>query len=148
MTIETSYKITVIDIEQAEFEIFKEAQLECFQAEFRTSKKNMSLSKLCKLLPLNPIIADNLTRVGGRTGQLYLPFEQTHQILLTKEHFLSTLLVLDKHKQNYHIRQEQTLALLGESVWVIKNKALVQKVKTELQFLQMTTSYTPATYCG
>ena len=114
MTIETSYKITVKDVEQAEFEIFKEAQLECFQEEFRTSKKNMSSSKPSKLLPLNPITADNSIRVGGRTGQLYLPFEQTHQILLTKEQFLSTLLVLDKQKQNYHIRQEQTLPLLGK----------------------------------
>ena len=61
-----SHKITVKDIEQAEFEIFKEAQLECFQDEFRTLKKDMSLSKHSKLLPLNPIVVDNLIRVGGR----------------------------------------------------------------------------------
>ena len=48
----------------------------------------MSLSKRSKLLPLNPIVVDNLIRVGGRIGQSYLPFKQKHQILLTKEHFL------------------------------------------------------------
>ena len=36
----------------------------------------MSLSKHIKLLSLNPIIVDNLIRVGGRIGQSYLPFEQ------------------------------------------------------------------------
>ena len=128
MTIEIPHKITVKDIEQAEFEIFKEAQLECFPDEFRTLKKDMSLSKRSKLLPLNPIVVDNLIRVGGRIGQSHLPFEQKHQILLTKEHFLSTLLVLDKHERNCHIGREQTLSLLRESVWIIKGKALVRKV--------------------
>ena len=97
MAIEISHKITVKYIEQGKFEIFKEAQLECFPEEFRTLKKDMSLSKYSKLLPLNPIIVDNLIRIGGRIGQLYLPFKQKHQILLPKEYFLSTLLVLEKH---------------------------------------------------
>ena len=88
----------------------------------------MSLSKDSKLLLLNPINVDNLIRVGGRIGQSYLPFARKHQILLTKEHFLSTLLVFDKHKCNCHIGREQALPLLWESVWIIKGKALVQKV--------------------
>ena len=76
LTIEIPHKITVKDIEQAEFEIFKEAQLECFPDEFRTLKKDMSLSKHSKLLPLNPIVVDNLIRVGGRIGQSYLPLSK------------------------------------------------------------------------
>ena len=132
--IDNRNRITVKDIEQAEFEIFKEAQLECFPAEFRTLKKDMSLSKHSKLLPLNPIVVDNLIRVGGRIGQSHLPFEQKHQILLTKEHFLSTLLVLDKHERNYHIGREQTLSLLRESVWIIKGEALVRKVIQNCSF--------------
>ena len=106
MTIEIHHKVTIKDIEQAEFEIFKEAQLECFADEFRTLKKDMRLSKHNKLLPLSPIVVDNLIRVGGRIGQLHLPFEPKHQILRTKEHFLSTLLVLDKHERNCHIGRE------------------------------------------
>ena len=45
LTIEIHHKVTIKDIEQAEFEIFKEAQLECFADEFRTLKKDMRLSK-------------------------------------------------------------------------------------------------------
>lgn len=56
----------------------------------------MNRTTQSKLLPLNPIIVDNLINVVGRMGQLYLPFEQTHQILLAKKHFLSTLLVFIK----------------------------------------------------
>ena len=62
LTTEIPHKIAVKDIQQAEFEIFKEAQLECFPDEFRTLKKNMNLSKNSKLLPLNPIVADNLIK--------------------------------------------------------------------------------------
>ena len=36
LTIEILHKIIVKDIEQAEFEIFKEAQLECFPDKFKT----------------------------------------------------------------------------------------------------------------
>ena len=74
MTIEIPHKITLKDIKQAEFEIFKEAQLESYPSEFRTLKKDMSLSKHIKLPPLNPIVVDNVIRVGGTIGQLYLPF--------------------------------------------------------------------------
>ena len=56
LTMEISHKITVKDIEQAEFEIFKEAQLECFPKEIRNIKKNMSLSKHSKLLALTPSV--------------------------------------------------------------------------------------------
>ena len=76
----------------------------------------MSLSKHSMLLPLNPIVVDNLIRIGGRIGHSHLPFEQKYQILLKKEHFLSTLLLLDKHERNYHNGREQTLSLLRESV--------------------------------
>ena len=96
----------------------------------------MSLSKHTKLLPLNPIIADNLIRAGGRIEQSYLLFEQKHQILLTKEHFQSSLLVLDKYEQNCYIGQEQTLSLLRESVWIIKGKTLVPKVIQNCRFCE------------
>ena len=112
LPIEIPHKITGKDMEQAEFEIFKEDQLECFPDEFTTLKKDMSLSKHSKLLHLNPIVVDNLIRVGGRIGQLHLSFEQKHQILLTKEYFLSTFFVLYEHESNYHIGREQTLSLL------------------------------------
>ena len=96
----------------------------------------MSLSKHSKLLPLNPIIVDNLIRAGGRIGQLYLLFEQKHQIRLTKEHFLSNLLVLDKHERSCHIGRDQTLSLLRESVWIMKGKALVPKLTQNCSFCQ------------
>ena len=128
LTIKIPHKITVKDVEQAELKIFEEAQLECLPDEFRTLKKDISLSKHSKLLNLSPIVVDNLIRVGGIIGQSHLSFEQKHQILLTKEYFLSTLLVLDKRERNYHIGREQTLSLLRESVRIIKGKALVRKV--------------------
>ena len=96
----------------------------------------MSLSKHSELLLLNPIVVDNLIRVGGRIGQSHLPSEQKHQILLTNKHFLSTLLVLDKHERNCHIGQEQTLSLLRKSVWIIKSKSLVRKVIQNCSFCQ------------
>ena len=40
---EIQYKIKVTDIEQAEFEIFTEAHLECFPDEFRTLKKDIKV---------------------------------------------------------------------------------------------------------
>ena len=96
----------------------------------------MSLSKRIKLLPLNPFIVDNLIRAGGQIGELYLLFEQKHQIFLAKEHFLSTLLVLNKHERNCHIRRDQTLSLLRESVWIMKGKALVPRLTQNYSFCQ------------
>ena len=93
----------------------------------------MDLSKHSKFLPLNPIIVNNLIIIEGRIGQLYLYFEQKHQIYRTKEHFLPALL-LDKHERNCPIGREQTLPLLQESVRIIKGKALVRKFKQNCSF--------------
>ena len=84
------------------------------------------LIKTRQFLPLNAIIVNNLIIIEGRIGQLYLHFEQKHQIYRTKEHFLPALL-LDKQERNCHIGREQTLSLLQESVQIIKGKALVRK---------------------
>ena len=55
-------------------------------------------------------------------------------MLLTKEHILSTLLVLDKHERNCHSGGEQTLSLLRESVRIIKGKTLVRMVIQNCSF--------------
>ena len=47
---------------------------------------------------------------------------------------LSILLVLDNHQQNCHIKGEQILSSLRESVWITKCKALMGKVIQNCSF--------------
>ena len=48
----------------------------------------------------------------GRINAANLPKESKNQVIVSKSHHLSSLIVKDTHQYNFHIGSEQTLCLL------------------------------------
>ena len=115
-------KLSVENLNKAEFEIYREAQLESFATEFDNLVTNQPITNKSKILSLTPILSENLIRVGGRVQKSDIPYYRKHQIILCKSHPLSKLIILDT---NFHTGRDQTLAILREKVW-IKQRKLVQ----------------------
>ena len=60
-----------------------------------------------------------LWRCGGRMSRSSLPPSAQNPILLSKEHHLTTLLILDAHKRVLHNGVRETLSELRSSYWVL-----------------------------
>ena len=81
-----------------------------------------------KLIPLSPFNKDVLIRVGGRIGSAYIPYSSKHQVIISNNHPIASLLVLYIHVTNFHSGRDLTLNLLREFYWIINAKSLIHKV--------------------
>ena len=61
-----------------------------------------------------------------------LPPSAQNPILLSKEHRLTTLLVLDAHKRILHNRVRETLSELLSTDWVVRGRQIVKKILVAL----------------
>ena len=118
----------VENLNKAEFEIYREAQLESFATEFDNLLNNQPVTNKIKILSLTPILVENLIRVGGRVQKRVIPYYRKHQIILCKSHPLSKLIILDRHQSNFSTGIDQTLAILREKVWITNVNSLRRSV--------------------
>ena len=66
-------KLSIDDLNKAEFEIYREAQLESFVTEFDNLLTNQPITNKSKILSLILILVENLIRVGGRVQKSDIP---------------------------------------------------------------------------
>ena len=106
--------LNIQDIDCPENKILKHCQLECFENEFVDLVKGLPL-KSGKLIPLSLFVKDGLIRVGGRTGSTYIPYSSKHQVIISNNHPIASLLVFYIHVTNFHLGRDLTLSLPRES---------------------------------
>ena len=109
-------KLSVENLNKAEFEIYREVQLESFTTEFDNLLNNEPITNKSKILSLTPILVENIIRVDGRVQKSDIPCCRKHQVILCKSHPLSKLIILDKHQSKFDTGRDQTLAILREKV--------------------------------
>ena len=120
-------ELKVGEIKTAEHQIITQAQRKCYHEELN-SLRNSKLLQKNQYLFITETYVDNLLCVGGRVTHSFLPFNSKHQIILSKKHHLSELLIKYIHIRNCHSRRELTLNLLRERLWIIHAKSLIRKV--------------------
>ena len=104
-------------------------QKETFKQELQDLFSSSQVNENSKLVTLNPILDNNIIKVGGRLKNIIgIPNNLKHQIILPRHHPVTDLLILHYHKSNHHCGRDQTLALLRERYWVVKAKSIIRKV--------------------
>ena len=81
-----------------------------------------------KLIPLFPFVKDGLIRVGGHIGSAYILYSSKHQVIISNNHPIASLLVFYIHVTNFYSEPDLTLNLYTESYWIINAKSLIRKV--------------------
>lgn len=67
-------------------------------------------------------------RCGGRLSNSCLPPAAQNPILLSKEHRLTTLMVMDAHRRVMHNGVRETLTELRSAYWLVRGRQFVRKV--------------------
>ena len=128
--------VTLQDLRQAELEVAKLVQGECFVSELsalRTSglsTQGLGTRKLkqSSIANLNPFIKDGVIRVGGRLHNASVCYEVRHPVLLPSKHRVTDLIVMYFHVREGHSGSLHTLAATRERFWVIKGHSTVRRV--------------------
>lgn len=77
---------------------------------------------------MDPVLDDELIRVGGRLRKAAMPIEAKHPIILSKNHHVSNLLLHHIHDQLGHCGRNHMLSKLRQSYWIINANAAARKV--------------------
>ena len=115
--VNTIRPISVTEFNEAEREILRLVQIECYgdeltrvthSAQPNCQRKPKSMKKSSSIYKLDPILVNNLLRVGGRLQRAPIDDEAKHPIILPKKHHVVQLLVRHFHHSSGHSGIEHT----------------------------------------
>ena len=117
--------ISVDEMRNSEMEIVKNVQRKHFHDELSRlvsisgeSKKFLTVKKSSQLYRLDPIMEDDIIRVGGRLLNSPLSEESKHPIILPKESPVLQLIALHFHHIFVHSGLKHVLSLIRKRFWI------------------------------
>ena len=94
--------LSLADLKTAENKLIKHEQRQYFgEILSRIKQEKLILSKKCIVQRLNPILVDDLLRVGGRLGKAFISINARYPIILPVSH-LTELMVFNCHVISGH----------------------------------------------
>ena len=111
----------------------RQAQQEVFTEEIRAVKVGKELPSGSKLLPLRHVLDDEgILRCDGRLPYAEcLPWETCYPIILSRNHWITTLIIKHAHEQNQHAGTSQVLAQLSVQYWIISAREAIREWERE-----------------
>ena len=93
-----------------------------------TKLRNKGCKKGSSLANLDPELQNGILRVGGRLRNSSIPQNAKHQMILPKEHHVSTLIIRHVHRAVKHQGYNHVLAELRQKYWILKARVAVKSV--------------------
>ena len=110
--------LTLSDIGESKSVLFRIAQEESYPEKYALLHKVKCLPKNSSLIPLNPILQGNLICVGERANSEKIQYACKNQVIISKLHPISKLVIKDCHEKCARIGREHTLALIRRKIWI------------------------------
>ena len=112
--------LTVREVVAAESVIIKAVQHNSFPAELAAvGQEALENQKKCvarssPIRNLNPFVAEEILRVGGRLENSPVSFQTKHPVILPSKHHVTNLIIQNCHRQQGHCGPSQVLAFIRE----------------------------------
>ena len=105
--------ITFAEIRVSSLNIVRIIQRQYFPNELESLRDGKQVSTNSKLAAFNPILIDDVIRVGGRIRNAPLPLDAMHPMILPKEHHVSIMIVRLNHQILGDAGREHILSFVG-----------------------------------
>ncbi len=115
----------VDEMNKAEKCILRYVQYTAYQDEL---KSDDNVKKTSSIFKLDPVVIDDLLRVGGRIKHAPIDERNKHQIILPKDHHVSKLIVRHYHHLSGHSGQDYVLSLVRSKYWIVHGRSSVKRV--------------------
>lgn len=127
----TSFKptqISVEDLNQAELDIIRFCQKEKFSEEVSALHKGQSVKRNSHLYKLNPVLQEDLLRVGGRLSWAAMPEIAKQPIILSRDFHISDLVLQQIHEETGHGGRNHMLSELRQKFWIPSANTAIRKI--------------------
>ena len=124
-------QITMQEMPLAEMTVIKYTQRPKFP-DILLLKSHKNLKKKSSLYKLDPILVDNILRVGGRLTNADLPFDLKHPIILPESSHLTSIIIYEIHSTVVgHCSVDSTLNHFCKRFWIINARVTVRRIISE-----------------
>ena len=125
---DTSALLSPEEMEEAETAIVIFVQATSYQAEIRKLKKKEEVKRSSPINRLDPVLQQDVLRVGGRLGRSLEAYESKHPAILPAKTHVTELIIQHVHQTVGHQGRQHVLASLREKFWVLRANAAVRRV--------------------
>lgn len=126
--------LSVDEIEEAEIQIVRDAQISDFREDYIALMKGQQLPLGSRLLSLKPKIDEyGLLRSDGRLQYAdFLPFDTKYPVILPRKNRVTKLIVKYYHEKGRHVcGTNQTLSMLSAKYWIISAREEIRECENE-----------------
>ena len=129
-----SQMLSAEDLLDAEMAVIHYSQQKRFKEEIAALLAGKSVSRDSSVYKLDPRLQDRFLRVGGRLSKAALPEETKHPLILSKDQYISMLILRHIHQQVGHGGRNHTLSKLRNKFWITNSNAAVRKIISQCGF--------------
>lgn len=123
-----SQTLSANDLLEAEVSIIRYSQQQRFKEEIVALSAGKSVARDSVIYKLDPCLEDGLLRVGGRLSKAALPEETKNPLILSKDQYISTLILRHIHQQVGHSGRNHTMSRLRKKFWITNANSAVRKI--------------------
>ena len=118
-------------LDEAEKLIVQNEQRKYYDKEIKAINQGNIRDKRSPLYKLDPIIKDDIIRVGGRLNRASISFEEKHPIILSKKSRVSELIVVHAHVKVGHQGKNAMMSYLQENFWITNVAQIIKSVTSK-----------------
>lgn len=115
--------LTVEELAASEMEIICFCQNRKFADEMANLRKRINV-----IHKLNPLLDNDVLRVGGRLSRAAMPEEAKHPVILAKDFHISNLILQHIHEEVGHGGRNHMLSRLRQKYWIPGASVLIRKL--------------------
>ncbi|XP_055623642.1 uncharacterized protein LOC129767052 [Toxorhynchites rutilus septentrionalis] len=123
--------LTHAEHEHAMIILIRLSQRESFAAEISALRKGHQISTSSSIATLNPILIDDVLRVGGRLMNAAISSDRKHPIILSHRHPLTKLIMVQYHRKLFHAGLQLLVSTIREKYWPTRIRRLTNTVLHE-----------------
>ena len=123
-------KLSVKEINDAEIQIIRHVQMQCYEQEIAHLENDQGLGKSSVIKDLSPVLDPNgIICVGGRIKHAKVSDLKRNPYVIPHSHPVARMIVNDLHNVA-HLGVEWTLSLLRAKYWITRARVLIKSVKS------------------
>ena len=125
------YGLTVEELATAEMAIICFCQKKRFADEISSLRKGLNVKRTSHIHRLDPILENEVLRVGGRLSRAAMPEETKHPVILDKEFHISDLILRHIHEQVGHGGRNHMLSRLRQKYWIPGATVAIRRIMSK-----------------
>lgn len=123
--------LTLDELMDAETKIIRHSQNQWFHEEVKALQNKLPVKRNSQLYKLDPVLHEDILRVGGRLSSSAMPHDAKHPAILSKNSRVATLILQHVHRKIGHCGRNYMMSQLRQKFWIPQVTSAIRRLISE-----------------